>query len=174
MGSPAYALVGQWMRTVTVGRHPRWTVVRIVVLVVSTFLLFHYVVLLRKIESISMLPTFKEGSVHGIYRWAYGPGAGPQRGDIIGIRTSGETVMYVKRVIALPGETIAIRAGVVHINGQPLEEPYVRVQRRPWNYPERRLESDQYMIIGDNRSMGQDQHEFGVIRAERVAGKVIW
>jgi hypothetical protein len=38
----------------------------------------------------------------------------------------------------------------------------------------RRLDPDQYFVIGDNRSMAQEQHEFGAIRAERIIGKVVW
>lgn len=166
--------IGFWVRTITVGRHPRWTLLRIALLIGTSFFLFSEVLLLRKIESVSMLPTFKEGSVHLINRWAYRGSRTPQRGDIIGIRTSGETVMYVKRIIGLPGETIAIREGAVLINGTPLEESYVRPQRRAWKLPPRLLEPDQYLVIGDNRSMPQEQHEFGVIRTERIVGKVLW
>lgn len=164
---------GAWIRTLAVGRRPERTLLRIVVLVVVTWLAFSQVLLLRKIESVSMLPTFREGSVHLIYRLAYRFGHPPQRGDIVGIRTSGLTVMYVKRIVGLPGDLLAIRNGTVLINGEPLDEPYVRPQRRPWNYPPRRLESDQYFVVGDNRSMPQEQHEFGVIRAERLVGKVL-
>ncbi len=147
---------------------------RIGVVLLTTFVLFKYVLLLRKIESVSMLPTFPEGSIHLIHRLAYAAGREPQRGDIVGIRTSGETVMYVKRIIGLPGEMLAIRQGTVILDGQELDEPYVRPGRRPWNRPPRRLESGQYFVVGDNRSMPQEQHEFGAIERRRLVGRVIW
>lgn len=174
MPSPAPNSIGTWIRTFAVGRDPRWTLARILILIVTTVVLFNNVLLLRRIESVSMLPSFREGSIHLINRLSYRFQSTPQRGDIVGIRTSGVTVMYVKRIIGLPGETIAIRNGTVLIDGQPLEESYVRPQRRPWNLKPRRLDSDQYFVIGDNRSMAQEQHEFGAIRAERIIGKVIW
>jgi len=162
-----------WIQTVVLGRHPGWTLARIAILVVSVFVLVKYVVLIRKIESTSMLPTFREGSIHFIYRLAYRGVARPQRGDIVGIRTSGETVMYVKRVVGLPGERLLIRDGVVWIDGKPLDEPYVRPGRRPWNRQGITLGPAQYFVVGDNRSMAQEQHEFGVIDGERILGKVV-
>lgn len=160
--------------TFVVGRSPRRTFLRIACLVGTTFVLFQYVILLRKIESVSMLPTFREGSIHVILRPAYAPGRPPRRGDIVGVRTSGVTVMYVKRIVGLPGETLAIRDGTVLIDGKPLDEPYVRPGRRPWNRAPRTLRPDQYFVIGDNRSMREDQHEFGAIDGARIVGKVIW
>jgi signal peptidase I len=85
----------------------------------------------------------------------------------------------VKRVIGLPGERVAIRNGTVYINGEPLDEPYVRLKRRPWNYPKnssepRELGPNEYFIVGDNRSLGEDYHDFGVVNESRIIGKVIW
>ncbi|MCC6234831.1 MAG: signal peptidase I [Verrucomicrobiales bacterium] len=168
--SPSLA---QSLRHLAVGRRPLWTFARILFLVLGTALALKYVVALRKIESTSMLPTFREGSVHVIYRLAYRPGNPPARGDIIAIRTSGETVMYVKRVIALPGETISILRGTVQINQQPLEEPYTSRRRAPWNLPARTLGPSEYYVIGDNRDMTLEQHELGAIEAERIVGKVV-
>lgn len=163
-----------WLQAVTIGRKPGWTLIRIGVLLVLTYLALEYVVVLRKIESISMLPTFREGSIHVIYRLAYSPAHAPNRGDIVGVRTSGLTVMYVKRIIGLPGETIAIRDGQVLIDGQPLREPWVRQNPARWNLAPRRIEPGHYFVIGDNRSMSQDRHEFGAIEAGRIVGKVVW
>lgn len=173
MGKATAAQSVGWIQTIVLGRHPGWTLARIAILVVTVFVLVKYVFLLRKIESTSMLPTFREGSVHFIYRLAYRGAAKPQRGDIVGIRTSGETVMYVKRIVGLPGERLAIRDGVVWIDGKPLDEPYVRPGRRPWNRPGVQLGETQYFVVGDNRTMAQEQHEFGVIEGERILGKVI-
>jgi signal peptidase I len=174
MPHPLVSSLGTWIRTAAVGRNPKWTLIRIAVLVVTTFVVFKYVLLLRKIESVSMLPTFQEGSIRLIHRLAYRPGRPPARGDIVGIRTSGETVMYIKRIVGLPGETLAIREGTVLINGQPLEEPWLNPKRRPWNRSPKTLGTNQFFVIGDNRSMTQEQHEFGAIDGDRIIGKVVW
>jgi signal peptidase I len=163
-----------WIKALAIGRSPRWTLVRITVLVFAALILFKYVILLRRIESISMSPTLREGSVHVVNRLAYAGAKEPARGDIVAIRTSGETVMYIKRIIGLPGETLEIRRGTVFINGQPLEEPYVPRRRPDWNRPPVALRSGEYFIIGDNRSMDQELHVFGRIDGARIVGKLFW
>lgn len=174
MGNGAAHSVAGWFKAVTIGRKPGWTLVRIAVLVVLTWVAFRYVIVLRKIESTSMLPTLREGTVHVINRLAYSPGRPPQRGDIVGVRTSGETIMYVKRVVGLPGESVGFREGRVVVDGQPLDEPYLRLPARPWNRAPRRLDSNQFFVVGDNRTMSQEQHEFGAIDRSRIVGKVVW
>ena len=82
--------------------------------------------------------------------------------------------MYIKRIVGLPGETLAIREGTVLINGQPLEEPWLHPKRRPWNRSPKILGTNQFFVIGDNRSMTQEQHEFGAIDGDRIIGKVVW
>lgn len=163
-----------WAVTLVIGRKPLWTLTRIALLVATTIFLNAYVFLLRKIESTSMLPTFREGSVHVINRLAYRRQP-PARGDIVAVRTSGETVMYIKRIIGLPGETLAIRHGEVFVNQERLGEPYVRLPRRAdWERSPLKLGPDEYYLIGDNRSMAKEQHEFGRVDGRRILGKVVW
>lgn len=163
-----------WLQTVVFGRKPGWTLVRIIALVLTTIILHRYVFMLRKIESTSMLPGFREGSVHLIHRLAYLRHP-PERGDVVAVRTSGETVMYIKRIVGLPGERLAIRHGTVWIGDQALDEPYVRLPRRTdWERLPITLGTNEYYVIGDNRSMAKEQHEFGRIEHERILGKVLW
>jgi signal peptidase I len=82
-------------------------------------------------------------------------------------------VLYIKRVVGLPGERIAIRDGVVHVNDAPLPEPYVR-HRRTWNVPEVTLGPNEYFLIGDNRGMQPRDHAFGRAARERIVGKVLF
>ena len=81
--------------------------------------------------------------------------------------------MLLKRIIALPGETVAITDGVVFINGQPLDEPYVK-KRDAWQLKPVKLADDELFLIGDNRGMDQRFHEFGRTEAKRIVGKVLW
>lgn len=179
MAQGATSTWGNTLRTFAFGRRPGVTLARIAVLVLATFLLLKYVILLRKIESTSMLPTLREGSIHVINRLAYASGREPARGDIVAVRTSGETLMYIKRIVGLPGEQIEIRDGQILINNSPFEEPYVKNRRRAWSWPSRgprprTLQPNEFFIVGDNRSMAQEQHEFGVIERQRIAGKIQW
>ena len=58
--------------------------------------------------------------------------------------------------------------------GEPLEEPYM-VKRAAWNWPrdkdEEVLGPDEFLVIGDNRGMPQDRHEFGIANRERLVGR---
>src|SRR5438876_5555406 len=83
----------------------------------------------------------------------------PQRGDIIILRPpASNSTDFIKRVIALPGEKLFIRDGVVYINGHRLDEPYlpeawVNDNNYPRNGSDREvMPSDQYFVMGDNRN----------------------
>lgn len=166
-----------WKRLI-VGRHPRRTLLRAAVLAAVLLVVFKFALLPVRIRGISMEPTCHDGSVDLVNRLAYWRSS-PRRGDIVAValshpqRWAGPHVMYLKRVIGLPGETIAIHQGVVFINGQPLDEPYVR-RRDNWEEPPRKLAPDEYYLIGDNRGMPQAFHEYGHTTADRIIGKALW
>jgi signal peptidase I len=75
----------------------------------------------------------------------------------------------IKRVIGLPGETIEISAGVVYIDGRPLNEPYARLSTG--DSPSRRLSADEYFIMGDNRANSKDSRLFGPIPRDSIVGR---
>jgi len=72
-------------------------------------------------------------------------------------------------VIGLPGETIEINAGVVYIDGRPLHEPYARLSFG--DIPSRRLGSDEYFVMGDNRGNSKDSRIFGPIDRDSIVGR---
>lgn len=162
-----------WLRTILIGRNPRRTLIRIGVVVVSCILLRAYVVLPIRVTGPSMLPTYKGGTVNVVNRLAYLRHE-PQRGDVVAIRLAGESVMFMKRVIGLPGETVTFANGRLLINGRFLEEPYVKFKCN-WDFvPERsKLADDEYYVVGDNRTMSHVDHEQGAARRERIVGKVL-
>jgi len=146
--------------------------VRVVVLAVISFITFGWVLIPVRAEGISMLPTFESGSLHLVNRAAY-LNARPTRGDVIAIKLAGPHVLYVKRIIAMPGERVAFVKGQVYVNGAPLAEPYVR-NRRQWDVPEVTLTSREYFVVGDNRGMRAADHDFGRVDVSRVVGKVLF
>jgi signal peptidase I len=123
-------------------------------------------------EGISMLPTYQSGSLNLVNRLAY-RNREPSRGDIVAIRLAGPHVLYVKRIIALPGERISMTAGQVYVNGTPLIEPYVR-NRNPWDVPEVTLTSREYFVVGDNRGMRASDHDFGRVDVSRIVGRIVF
>lgn len=159
-------------RRILVGSNPRRTVVRIVVLVGISIVLFTWVLLPVRAEGISMQPTYESGSFHLVNRLSF-LARPPARGDIVAIRLAGLRVVYVKRVIGLPGERLAIVDGLVHVNGAPLDEPYVR-NRRPWQFEEVTMAPDEYFVVGDNRGMNLRDHTLGRVDASRIVGRVVF
>jgi signal peptidase I len=160
-----------WRRLI-IGRDPLVTLAR--ACVIAAVALFVFGVILRpyRVEGISMHPTYRDRSVNLLNRWAY-LFHEPRRGDVVGIMTTGPRNMYLKRIVGLPGESIEIRRGRVFINGSALDEPYVK-ERANWHLPEKVLGTDEYVVIGDNRGMDQRLHSWGIIRREKIAGKVLW
>jgi len=146
--------------------------VRVVVVVVGSVVVFGFVLLPIRIRGNSMHPAYRDGGINFVNRLAY-VWSQPRRGDVVAIKTSGVHIMYLKRVIGLPGETIAIANGIVLIDDQPLNEPYVKA-RGDWEVPAQKLSVDQYFVSGDNRGLDQRSHAFGEVRAGPIAGKVLW
>ena len=144
---------------------------RIVVLAVSCIVVFKFILLHIRIEGISMLPTYQDGSTHFVNRLAY-LWHEPQRGDVVSIRLAGTHVMYMKRIIGLPGETVAFANGQVLINGETLDEPYEKLHC-DWNLPPEKLGPNEYFVVGDNRSMPPENHEHGKARRDRIVGKLL-
>lgn len=160
-----------WQRVI-IGRKPRVTLLRAALIGLTCWITFRHVLLPVRVSGISMEPTLRNGSINLINRMPYW-WREPRRGEIVAIRTTGTSVMYMKRIVAMPNETVEIRAGRVFINGQPLAENYVK-NPDPWEMQPRKLGPDEYLVFGDNRSMPMELHVAGVVRRDRIVGRAIW
>ena len=160
-----------WSR-VLIGRRPRHTALRLVVLVLASIGVFGYCLLPVRTQGISMLPTYEAGNLKFVNALAY-TWSQPQRGDIVAIRLAGRRVVYLKRIIGLPTERVWIDAGMVYTDGVALDEPYVR-HRAAWTVERVALAADEYFVVGDNRGMPSAQHEFGTVARARIVGKVLF
>jgi len=76
----------------------------------------------------------------------------------------------IKRVIALPGETIEIKDGSVYINGQILDEPYLQ-QQTLGNVPPRVISPGHVFVLGDNRGASNDSRSFGEVALSNIVGR---
>lgn len=170
MSSPSQQNVS-WLRRLTIGRNPRVTLVRALLLAAVTILVFKGCVLPIRVQGGSMEPTYHNHSVNFLNRLAYWRHE-PQRGDVVGIRFAGKSVMLLKRVVGRPGETIAFQRGHVVVNGTPLDEPYLKLVS-DWERPPVTLGPDEYFVVGDNRSMPMQDHTFGIAKRERILGKIM-
>lgn len=137
-----------------------------------SFVLFKWVLLPVRAEGISMQPTYEPGSFRLVNRVAFGSRP-PSRGDIVAIRLAGRRVVYVKRIVGLPGERLEIVGGQILIDGRPLDEPYVK-NRREWDFAEVAIGPQEYFVVGDNRGMNLRDHTLGRVDARRIIGRVVF
>ena len=151
------------------------------------------------IPSSSMEPTLKIGDRLFVARFIYWF-VKPERGNIIVFRYPGSpeksyfirkiapTVSiltfgrldldphkdYIKRVIAKEGETVRIEGGAVYVNGQPLEEPYIKEKMWQEEYGPLKVPSRCLFMLGDNRNKSKDSRYWGFLPLEKVEGKALF
>ena len=104
----------------------------------------------------------------------------PERGDIVAYELpdraaarcgapAGST--FVHRIVGLPGERVAVRSGVVFVDGRRLAEPYVEAARRDRDSSAvRAISKDQYFVLGDNRTQSCDSRAWGLVERDRLIG----
>ena len=141
--------------------------------------LLRHAVIPRRVHVLgnAMYPTLKDGQYVDLDTTAYQQHP-PQRGDIVVFTPPNQSsVVFIKRVIAVPGDRLLITNGVVSINGTPLSEPYLPER---WtynnNWPSSGLQvivpPDQYFVMGDNRNHSSDSRTFGFVSISAIQGRV--
>lgn len=170
VGAPQRRSAG-WVRIAVLGRNPKLTLVRVALLILVCFVVFKFILLPIRVEGISMLPTYRDGSVNFVNRLAYLRHE-PRRGDVVSIRLAGPHLMFMKRIIGLPGETVAFQSGRVLINGEVLDEPYEKTAC-DWTSTPVKLGPEDYYVVGDNRTMPLELHKHGETPRYRIIGKVL-
>lgn len=164
--------INGWSRFI-VGRYPKRTLSRIAVVIITSIVVFRVLTTPIQVVGISMFPTYKEGQLNLVNRVSYWF-AQPQRFDVVAVdvRSLGTNAVLLKRVIALPKEKIEIKDGEVYVNGNMLDEPYVRA-RFPWKEAYQ-LSDNEYFVIGDNRAMSLENHTHGAVDRKFIMGKVLF
>ena len=124
------------------------------------------------VKQSSMFPTLEENQKLGLLKTAYWFSE-PARGDIVIIRISKEKD-YVTRVIGLPGETIEIKDNRVYIDGELLEEDYLRKDLVYPDYGPVNISEGAVFVLGDNRPNSVDSRSIGEIKTESIKGKIVF
>jgi len=184
-----------------VGSTPFLVLVALVTaIVVKTFLVQAFY-----IPSGSMIPTLEVGDRVFVNKFVYllsdidrgdvvvfenpNPDEVPDRGPIDGfLHWLGEGIGlaqpenedFIKRVVALPGETIEIRDDVVLIDGTPIDEPYLTREalQRSGDFPTTQVPSGNLFVMGDNRGNSADsRYGLGFVPVDKVIGRafvIVW
>ena len=121
------------------------------------------------VPSRSMEPTLKPGDKVISFR-----AREIKRGDLVVFKNPlNKKEILVKRVIALPGETISIKGGKVFVNGKYLYEPYIK---EPPSYyvTATKIPPNHYFVLGDNRNNSEDSSVYGPIPRDLIIGKDIF
>ena len=159
--------LSRWERLLF-GRHPRRTLLRLLILTLGSFVAFHFLLVPIRVVGKSMLPTYQDGRVNFVYRLSY-LRRKPSRGDVVAVQSIQGGYVLIKRIVGLPGEEVAIRRGRIYINGHMLDESYTHTRVPAPNAP-RRLAADQYFVIGDNREISV----FGAVNQKEILGKILF
>jgi signal peptidase I len=131
-----------------------------------------YVVEDYKIPSKSMVPTLEIGDRLFVNKFIY-RFTDPERGDVIVFKSvEGGEEDLIKRVVAVPGDTVEVRDGMLYVNGQPQAGSYVnrefpdRSYYGPTTVPEGHV-----FVMGDNRANSRDSRFFGPVPYENIEGE---
>jgi signal peptidase I len=177
------------------------TALLVITAVVIAVLLRAFVAQAFRIPSASMEPQLLVGDRVVVSRLAYDLHA-PRRGDIVvfdcppragcapveehsmpvrALQTLAEALLlrqpeveeFIKRVIALPGETVEAHDGAVYVNGRRLIEPYLPAGTSIGDFEPVKVPDGHLWVMGDNRTNSSDSRVFGPIDADTIVGRAI-
>jgi signal peptidase I len=125
----------------------------------------------------SMEPTFENGEYLIVDEFTYRL-HGPERGDVIVFNFPNDPKkFFIKRIIGLPGETVALKDGVVriitgeHPDGFSLDESYVDERNKITDTMTVELDQDDYFVMGDNRNASFDSRAWGPLDKRLIVGR---
>jgi signal peptidase I len=128
-----------------------------------------------KVEGTSMAPLLSDQERIFINKFVY-RFEPIQRGDVVVFwYPLDRSKSFIKRVIALPGETVEIRQGILSVNGQVIPEPYVPPQYEDVSdFGPVRVPKDSYFVMGDHRISSNDSRVFGPVASRFIYGRAVF
>lgn len=136
---------------------------------IIVFVINAFVAQATRVEGESMVPNLHNNERLIIEKMSYRFHI-PVRGDIVVIKPPQKgTEPLIKRVIGLPGETIAVHDGQVYINDQALDEPYL-IQQTAGTMAPQLVPEGYVFVMGDNRSASNDSRSFGAVPLQDIIG----
>ncbi len=163
------------VRRSSVGNVLFW-IVRIVLVCLLAFLAVSFFGRQVSVAGDSMKPVLNNGDVVLVNRFSYSLGS-PKRGDLVVFKPKGNENdhYYIKRVVALPGETVELVEGGIYIDGEKLEEDYETTPLTDVGIVTEKitLDADEYFVLGDDRQNSEDSRdmEVGNVKRSEIFGK---
>ncbi len=143
----------------------------------SYLIVSHFILQSVEVVGVSMQPTLKNADHYFLNRWIYYVRS-PRRGDVVVIRDPADKGFAVKRIIAISGETVLVKDGIVRVDGNRLEEPYLPSGTR--TYPdgscreqEIHCHPGEFVVMGDNRMNSADSRSYGPVPRGNIQGLII-
>ena len=143
-------------------------------------LIYLFIAQFHKVSGNSMVPTLHSGDYLITEKVTYRFGS-PKRGDIIVLKNPrDESQDFIKRIMAIPGDTIKVEQIGVFVNGQLIDEPYLPsgTLTRSGGFlidgAQIKAGSNQYFVFGDNRGHSSDSREWGAVSREEIVGKALF
>jgi signal peptidase I len=152
----------------------RWRSTASLALQVVLLGLIAFALMLRtpQVSGPSMSPQIESGEYVVVNTLSYRFGD-PHRGEIIAFRHERSAPMvFLKRVVGLPGERVRIDRGQVYVDGRELSEPYLRYGDRR-SVPETALPAGSYYVLGDNRRDSDDSRDWGPVPRDQIVGRAL-
>ncbi len=148
-------------------------IIETITLTILMFLVIRFAVQNFRVDGMSMEPTLHNGEYILVNKAAYIFHA-PQRGDVIVFEYPlNPQVDYIKRIIAIPGDTINIVGTKVTVDGVTLNEPYVNQNdnSNPFSSIHEVIGPNDYFVMGDNRGNSSDSRQWGFVPQQNIVGE---
>ena len=158
----------------SLGEEAKDWIVSIVIAVALALFIRQFIVELYVVDGPSMRPTLLSEERLVVNKFVYRV-RNPERGEIIVFKYPRDTSRdFIKRVIAVPGDTIKIEDGRVYVNRDLKDEPYI-LEKTLSDYPEATVPEGHIFVMGDNRNNSEDSRfaDVGFVPYELVKGKAV-
>jgi signal peptidase I len=144
----------------------------VLISVAASFMIITFLYQPVRVEGTSMQPQLRDQDRLFINKFVY-RFEKISRGDIVVFHYPRDPEKsYIKRVIALPGDSLRIDAGHVYVNGERIDEEYVpRQYRDVRSMPEIVIPANHFFVMGDHRSISSDSRDFGPVDRNLIYGK---
>ena len=136
-----------------------------IAVIIVVLLMFYMLMGISTVQGNSMYPTLHDQDVV-IYKRK---NTEYRVGDVVAIkRPNGEE--YVKRIVAVAGDTVNIQNGRIYVNG---EELVTNAKSDDITYP-LVVDDKQVFVLGDNREISRDSREIGTVKIDDIKGRIVW